>query len=181
MINSLIILLICVMSSLPSLDPIIIFNFSTNENKDGWYIMDDVVMGGRSEGDFEITESGVGLFSGNVSLKNYGGFSSIRYGFAPKDIEGYKECVFKIKGDKKRYQLRFKSSMREPHSYIQHFETSGEWEIITLKFADFYPSFRGRRLSTPNFPAELMCEMSFLIANKKEEAFNLQFEWMELR
>jgi len=169
------------MSSHFTLEPITIFDFSTSSNTDGWYIMDDVVMGGHSAGKFMITDSGMGSFAGTVSLKNYGGFSSVRYGFAQKNIEGYQECIFKIKGDDKRYQLRLKSSEGDPHSYIQHFETSGEWEIITLKLADFYPSYRGRRLSKPNFPGEVLSEISFLIANKKEEQFGIQLMHMELR
>ena len=164
-----------------TMDPLTIFNFSNGIETEGWYIMDDVVMGGRSEGEFKINNQGMGEFSGLVSLENYGGFSSVRYKLSSKDVTGYEKCVFRIKGDGKKYQLRMKSSQRDRHSYIQYFETNGQWQTIIIDLADFYPSYRGRRLSIPNYPAETLEEVSFLIANKKAEAFELQLDWMELR
>jgi len=163
------------------MDPLTIFNFSKTIETEGWYIMDDVVMGGRSDGHFRTNNQNKGEFSGTVSLENYGGFSSVRYGVPEQKVDGYQNCTFRIKGDGKRYQLRLKSSKRDRHSYIQHFDTSGEWETISLELNEFYPSFRGRRLSMPNYPTEVLEEISFLIANNKAEAFKLELDWMDLR
>ena len=57
----------------------IIYDFSKVENLDGWYVVDDGVMGGRSKGKLKIENGDTGVFSGKISLENYGGFSSIRY------------------------------------------------------------------------------------------------------
>lgn len=64
----------------------ILFDFSKSSNLKYWRIVDDVVMGGRSNGNFEIDSNGHGKFSGEVSLKNNGGFSSLRYNFKTKDV-----------------------------------------------------------------------------------------------
>ena len=56
----------------------IVHDFSKS-NLEGWYVIDDGVMGGRSRGQLEIENDDIGLFSGRISLQNYGGFSSIRY------------------------------------------------------------------------------------------------------
>ena len=57
----------------------VIYDFSEKNNLDGWYVVDDGVMGGRSRGKLQIENNDTGLFSGTISLDNYGGFSSIRY------------------------------------------------------------------------------------------------------
>jgi len=56
-----------------------VFEISSESSTDNWYIVDDRVMGGRSYGNFEITDDGFGRFWGDVSTENNGGFSSVRY------------------------------------------------------------------------------------------------------
>lgn len=58
--------------------PTSLFNFTSSTDIKTWYIVDDVVMGGRSSGTFTLNEDGHGVFAGNVSLENNGGFSSVR-------------------------------------------------------------------------------------------------------
>lgn len=164
-----------------SIEPMNIYKLSDSENLEGWYILDDGVMGGKSQGLFSMDADGYGVFSGEVSLENNGGFSSVRYMTGKRKVDGYKECVFRVKGDGKKYQLRLKSHREEAFSYIQHFETSGEWQTITIDLASFYPTFRGRVLDMPNYPSEVLSELSFLISNKKAESFSLKLDWMELR
>ncbi|MBT8264860.1 MAG: CIA30 family protein, partial [Muriicola sp.] len=41
-----------------------IFNFTSNSNIDQWQVVNDGVMGGRSQGNFTINEEGHGLFQG---------------------------------------------------------------------------------------------------------------------
>ena len=62
----------------------------------------------------------------------------------------------------------------DAHSYITYFETSGLWQELEFLFADFYPTYRGRRLELPNFPGEQMEELGFMIANKKAQDFKLE-------
>ena len=59
----------------------LIFDFNQTNPVNHWTVVDDVVMGGRSYGRFSIDSEGHGVFSGNVSLENNGGFSSLRYRF----------------------------------------------------------------------------------------------------
>lgn len=161
-------------------DSIRLFEFNKDADLSGWYVMDDVVMGGRSDGNLKINDAGNGLFHGDVSLENNGGFSSIQYRFDQKEINKYKTCKIRLKGDGKSYQFRTKSNSFDRHSYISHFETSGEWETIEIPMKEMYPSFRGRKLDMPNFPCEKLAQISFLISNKKAEAFELELEWIVL-
>ncbi len=60
-------------------------------------------MGGQSISKFHINEADQGVFKGTVSLENNGGFSSVRFRFNQKNIEGYKKVKLRLKGDGKRY------------------------------------------------------------------------------
>ncbi|RCS27737.1 CIA30 family protein [Polaribacter sp. WD7] len=151
----------------------ILFDFNKNTNISKWRIVDDVVMGGKSSGNFRLNKEGFGEFSGKVSLENNGGFSSLRYGFDKKRISEYSKIILKIKGDGKAYQFRIKKDRVDAHSYIFSFQTQGNWETITVELSKMYPAFRGRVLEIPNFSSNFIEEIAFLIGNKKAENFQL--------
>jgi hypothetical protein len=150
-----------------------LFDFNKESNISNWRVIDDVVMGGRSNGNFEINSDGHGTFSGKVSLENNGGFSSLRYNFKTKDVSAYSKIVLRVKGDGKNYQFRVKTSSRDYASYIYEFETSKDWMIIEIPFTEMDPRFRGRKLNEPNYPGQQLEEIAFLIGNKKEQSFEL--------
>jgi hypothetical protein len=162
------------------LSPKTIINFTKKSNLDNWRIIDDGVMGGKSKGNFILNKEGHGEFFGSISLKNYGGFSSLRYQPSPISTKGFLSISLKVKGDGKNYQFRIKKDKKEAFSYIQSFSTSGEWETIHLKLSEFYPSFRGRKLDMPNYSDSTLQECTFLIANKKEEEFRLEIDAIKL-
>jgi hypothetical protein len=158
----------------------LIFDFNKDSDIRGWEIVDDVVMGGRSMGQFSLTPQGFGLFEGRISLENNGGFSSVRYRFEKMKVNENSIITLKLKGDGKTYQLRIKNDAGNYFSYITAFTTSGEWQKIEISLKDMYPSFRGRRLDQPNFSHEFIEEIAFLIGNKKPESFKLFIDKMEL-
>lgn len=173
--------LICSMVLVSSLSSHIIFNFNKNSSISNWIVVDDVVMGGKSNGNFQLNKDGKGVFSGKISLDNNGGFSSVRYGFNKLNIEKFKSIVLKIKGDGKNYQFRIKHKSSDYASYITSFSSSGEWQEIEIPLNSMYPSFRGRKLDEPNFFHKSIEEVTFLIANKKNEEFILLIDKIELR
>lgn len=158
---------------------IILYQFDKNSSTSDWRTVDDVVMGGKSSGDFHINESGNGVFEGRVSLENNGGFSSVRHR-KTFQIQSRKNIRIHLKGDGSNYQFRIKANSSDRHSYIAEFPTSGEWETIEIKLSDMYPAFRGRKLSIANFDQDQIEEMAFLIGNKKEQQFKLEIKSIEL-
>lgn len=159
----------------------LIFDFDKEVSLRNWQVVDDVVMGGRSSGNFGMNNDGHAVFSGKVSLENNGGFSSVRYGFPEKkSVKGFSKVVITLKGDGKDYQFRIKPNSSEYYSYIASFETSGEWEKIEIPLNKMYPSFRGRTLNKPNFSGDFIDELRFLIGNKKPQNFELMIDKIEL-
>lgn len=157
-----------------------IYTFSPQTDLKEWRIVNDGVMGGISSSSLVLTDAGHGQFSGHVSLANYGGFASIQLNTTIQLPEAKKFIVLRVKGDGKRYEFRLKGAISQPESYVHQFATSGAWETIKLAIPEFYPQFRGRKLNIPNFNFESIEQLSFLIANKQEEDFELLIDWIGL-
>lgn len=158
-----------------------LFNFNEQSDISNWNIVDDVVMGGRSNGTFVLSDSGKGLFKGKVSLENNGGFSMVQYRFNAKQVNNFTKVSIRLKGDGKFYQFRIKTDNSDDYSYVAPFQTSGDWETIEIPFSSMYPAFRGRKLNIGNYPGKKMELIAFLIGNKKAESFQLEIESMELK
>jgi hypothetical protein len=156
------------------------YTFSTQTNVKEWNIVNDGVMGGISKSSLVLTDAGHGQFLGHVSLANNGGFASIQLNRTIKLSEEKKFLVLRVKGDGKAYEFRLKGEISQSESYVHQFTTSGEWENIKLAISAFYPQFRGRKLNIPNFHFKSIEQVSFLIANKQEEDFELLIDWIGL-
>lgn len=158
-----------------------IYDFSRESNIKDWYVVDDRVMGGRSQGSMVLSAEGHGIFDGRVSLENNGGFSSVRYQNEGITSEAYSKFRIRLKGDGKNYQFRVRSHLREYQSYVYEFSTSGDWQVVDIPFREMYPSWRGMKQDMPNYPGKVAREFSFLISNKVKENFRLEIDriWME--
>jgi hypothetical protein len=148
-----------------------IYVFPSATTSNDWRVVNDGVMGGVSTSSLVRTNQGYGQFSGHVSLENNGGFASIQLNTSVNLTEDEKVIVLRLKGDGKAYEFRLKGSVSQAESYVHPFTTTGEWETIRLPLSEFYPQFRGRRLSSSNFNFNSIGQVSFLIANKQEEDF----------
>ncbi|MEM0940721.1 MAG: CIA30 family protein [Bacteroidota bacterium] len=158
----------------------IIFDFTKETNASSWQILDDVVMGGRSNGNFKINKDGHGQFYGYISLENNGGFSSVRYKTKIERLSLSDLVKVRLKGDGKNYQFRIKHNLGVYYSYIYPFQTSGEWETIEIPLNKMYPYFRGRKLKGPDYSHTTIEEITFLIGNKKAEKFELLLDKIEI-
>jgi len=157
-----------------------IFDFQKDKDISNWYVVEDRVMGGKSDGKFFLNEEGHAQFEGMVSLENNGGFVSIRFDMPRMDIENHQFILIRLKGDGKKYQFRIKNKDQNYYSYITEFSTSSEWQEIKIPLKEMYPSFRGRKLNQPNFEHTQIDEIGFLIGNKKNEKFQLLIDKIEL-
>ncbi|KAK4767175.1 hypothetical protein SAY86_014925 [Trapa natans] len=119
-----------------------------------WGALDDVVMGGVSESMFLMAPSGgenggpTGIFRGNVSTANNGGFTSIRtknFSVA-EDLSAYDGLELRLQGDGQRYKLIIRTSREwDTVGYTISFDTvQGEWQSIRLPFSSLRPIFRAR-------------------------------------
>ena len=80
-------------------DKKVIFEFDKSCNINAWQVVDDVVMGGKSNSEILLNENENGCFKGNVSIENNGGFSSIRLNVNKIETTSHKTISLKLKGD----------------------------------------------------------------------------------
>ena len=149
----------------------------TSETPDfGWYVVNDTVMGGRSDGDFEKMEGEV-HFAGRTNTDG-GGFSSIRTKGLELDLSKHEGIQLHVKGDGRRYTWRLTSNARwrgKQVSYWADFETlDGEWSTVNIPFASFTPKFRGVELDGPGVDPEEITGMGLMIYDNQDGPFELQ-------
>ena len=94
---------------------LILTDFTSISTDLGWYIVNDNVMGGRSEGDFEVAQGELS-FTGRTNT-NGGGFSSIRTKTVQLDLSSHDGIQLRVMGDGRRYTWRLATAARsEEHT-----------------------------------------------------------------
>jgi NADH dehydrogenase [ubiquinone] 1 alpha subcomplex assembly factor 1 len=153
-------------------------DFTSDSPDLGWYVQNDNVMGGRSEGGFEQTPGEL-IFAGSTNT-NGGGFSSIRTQPFKVDLSNHDGIRLRVKGDGRTYtwQLQTNALYRDGRvSYWADFETrAGEWITADIPFSKFYPQFRGLKLDEPELDTEQITEFGLYIYDKKDGPFELRLD-----
>lgn len=158
-----------------------IFDFQNPSTRNVWQTVNDGVMGGLSDSDF-LTRKGHGIFSGNVSLDNNGGFASVRSGIKSTHIEGCDRIMMRVLGDGKRYKFTIRTNGNfDGVNYQQSFATSkGEWQLIELPLDRFIPTYHGRALKNqPKLSSKNIASLGFLISDKQEGPFQLKIDYIQ--
>ena len=151
-------------------------------DEQGWRVVDDGVMGGLSKGRLEISDEGKLRFSGNLSLENNGGFSSLRTGKLMIDLGGSEGVLLRVKGDGRRYQMRFNTDARfrsmEVSFSAEFLTQKNQWIEVAVPFNAFSGSFRGMRLKNEVFDPSKIQRMGILLGDKKAGPFELEIDWI---
>ena len=159
-----------------------LFDFERLDEVQRWVKVNDGVMGGLSQSEMAFTLEGTAVFSGNVSLQNYGGFASVRSHPQAYALGDYDGLDMRVKGDGHRFKVRLRTDDRmDGPAYQADMDTqSGVWIVVHVPFAAFVPTFRGRILSdAPALDSSLVRQIGFMIADKQEGPFRLEIDWIK--
>jgi len=162
-------------------DSMIIEDFTEKARLD-WRIINDGVMGGLSSSKMQVTEDGHGVFSGEVSLDNNGGFASTRALLPDADFSGVNRIRIKVRGDGNRYSFRVRTNRNfDGFAYVIPFDTEKDtWTTHILELADFTAQFRGYTLNDkPTLTGADMKQIEILIADKQKGPFRLEVDRIE--
>ena len=160
-----------------------LIDFRKSEQATGWSAVNDGVMGGRSVGKLSRSNDSGMSFFGTLSLKNNGGFTSIRSGrmnieMAPED--GFR---IRLKGDGRTYICNlYPKTRRMAFSYRASIPTvAGQWTEVVVPLNDFTPTSFGRRVQDkgPLSPDQIG-GIGFMLSDKKPGAFELEIEWVKV-
>lgn len=157
-----------------------LIDFQDADEARRWRAINDDVMGGVSRGGMR-GEDGIGVFHGETSLANNGGFASVRREPQPMDLAGRAGVVLRVRGDGRRYQLRLRTEqLFDGGAYRATFQPpAGTWQRIALPWQAFAAVFRGRRLpdAPPLDPAAIE-QLGILIADRQAGPFRLEIAWL---
>ncbi|OUU25278.1 MAG: hypothetical protein CBC13_02300, partial [Planctomycetia bacterium TMED53] len=155
-----------------------IFSFEKADEVRGWRTVLDGVMGGLSTGKISHGgNSGTLVFEGETSLRNNGGFSSMRSNLPRGAMEGADSIQFRVKGDGRTYIFGTRSSNGSGgDSFWTRFDTvAGEWKTVTIKIEDMERHFFGQRLPGKISPEQVR-GLDFYIYDKKAGPFRLEID-----
>ena len=147
-----------------------------------WTAINDDVMGGISQSRIELSPAATALFSGQLALENNGGFASIRRRSDNNNLNRCAGVMLNVKGDGRTYQFRVKTDEQyDGIAYRSLFSTDAhQWQTLTLPFAGFSASFRGRPVpGAPVLRPEQIRRIGFLLADKQAGSFCLEIAWIK--
>lgn len=154
---------------------VVMFAFDTAAGRP-WRSIDDVVMGGSSRSEFRI-EPDTGVFVGDLSLDNEGGFASVRSPIGPWDLAACDGIELEVRGDGRRYKARLKNDgALDGVNYQASFDTKRDtWMTLRLPWRDFLPVFRGWRVpDAPVLNLAHVATVGLLVADKQAGKFRLE-------
>lgn len=153
-----------------------LYRFDTPAAVTPWQAIDDRVMGGVSASCMRHDAAGHGVFTGEVSLDNNGGFASVRApAEAPETAADARACLLEVRGDGRRYKLNLRTDT--DFDGLTHQATfqppAGEWAVVRLPLESFVATWRGRPAAAGPLHAAQIKQVGFLIADRQAGPFQL--------
>ena len=144
------------------------FRHPSEDLKETWGAVDDVVMGGVSESSIRLIDRAA-LFTGIVSTANSGGFVSVRTrNFNPvMNLADYQGMEIRVKGDGQRYKFILRCESKwDGISYCYSFDTQKDsWIDVQIPFSALIPVFRAKTLTdAPPFDASQVYAVQLMLS-----------------
>lgn len=163
--------------TLPTADLAYRFGKSDGKTND-WSAITDTVMGGLTTAALAYTDEAM-VLSGDLSLKNYGGFASVRSRFGSFDLSQYKGVTIIYKASNQRFAFTLDRSQNwtQPnYKAALKASKSDTWTEETLYFADFKEYQIGEATGRSLVANQLssIIRLGFITTEKKEGPFTLE-------
>jgi monofunctional biosynthetic peptidoglycan transglycosylase len=160
-----------------------LFSFENPRNVKQWQVVNDGVMGGRSEGRFKITGDEKMHFFGNLSLENNGGFASVRSRPTVLKLKTGDALIARVRGDGRKYNFNLYVPRRmTAFSYRANFQTKKDkWIEVELPVEKFVATWFGRVLKNQPLDPNEVSSLGILLGDKKTGPFKLEVEWIKVK
>ncbi len=161
------------------------YKIDFGQTKDGeeWVIVNDGVMGGKSESEAQIMDNSI-FFKGNISLKNNGGFASLRNQGPELNISSFTHVKIRFKANTKRqFSFRMSSSDRFYQPFFKHnFGATGtDWQTSVMPISDFKEynlnGETGRKIISKSLEDNF--RIGIILYDKQEGQFELEIDFIE--
>lgn len=157
------------------------FDFGTGTGGTDWEVINDGVMGGLSQGKMSLTENSL-LYQGNISLRNNGGFSSLKSPFKRFDLSGFTQVEMRFRATGQAFAMTLEQDQRfyMPNFKYEFRAQTGKWTTIRVPLADFQQYRMGRALGNKMTTVSLQNTLRIgLISNEKREGdFQIEIDYI---
>lgn len=163
------------LTSLAITNNIYIINSSECIKTSNWIIINDDVMGGISNSFLEINKINKIVFSGNLSLKNNGGFASCRKSYDFKNLPKFDSFLLKVRGDGKTYKLILRALNSSIYYSVDFRTKKNQLTTERIELDKFKPFYRGRQIfGYEKLEIDNIGFIGFQISDKQEGKFSLE-------
>jgi NADH dehydrogenase [ubiquinone] 1 alpha subcomplex assembly factor 1 len=152
----------------------------------GWVVVNDGVMGGRSNGAIDFTDS-VMQFTGDVVTAG-GGFTSVRLQLADDELADSHSLVLRVRTDERTYGLTLEDDAQAGRRAISHradlivdgpTDADG-WQTAALSYDELQPSVFGQPLDAPPFDPDQAKEIGIIISDGIDGPFAFEVSWIDV-
>ncbi|WP_298422842.1 CIA30 family protein [uncultured Kordia sp.] len=159
-------------------------DFGSDLDGERWQIINDGVMGGLSKGKTFMFDDCV-VFSGTVSLRNNGGFSSYKGPFKKMDLSKYTKIVVKYRS--KGYAMAMTMEM-DKRWFLPYYKrdlpnTDWKWVKQEILFSEFIKYSVGRK--KPGAPTEEeltnILRLGFVTNEKRAGDFKMEIDYIDFK
>ncbi|MEA5558051.1 CIA30 family protein [Nodularia spumigena] len=146
---------------------------------DRWIIVDDGVMGGRSQGNATIADDAM-RFSGLIETEG-GGFSSVR-ALVPADaLAGATELRFRARSDGRTYELIADDGVAGRDGRVSHFGRipltgADAWEEVSVSLTDLEARIFGTPVDDVAFDPAQAASIGVILADGTDGPFELTID-----
>ena len=158
----------------------------SSDSGSGWFVVNDGVMGGGSNGVVDIGDS-VMRFSGTV-VTNGGGFTSVRYRLDGEETAGTTRLSLRVRADDRVYGVTLEDEAAVGRRSVSHradLDTTGAtdddgWTVATVDYAELRPSIFGQQVDAAPFNPDAAREIGIIIADGRDGEFSLDVDWIDV-
>ncbi|MFT4774117.1 MAG: NADH dehydrogenase [ubiquinone] 1 alpha subcomplex assembly factor 1 [Candidatus Azotimanducaceae bacterium] len=160
-------------------------DFDDSDFDRGWAVVNDGVMGGRSNGALEFTDSAM-RFTGDVVTAG-GGFTSVRLQLTGDELTDSGYLALRVRSDERTYGLTLQDSAQTGRRPIAHGadltidgpSDADGWQTATTSYDELRPSVFGQSLDAPAFDPDQAVEIGIIISDGIDGPFELGVDWID--
>lgn len=159
-------------------------DFGTYQDGGRWGVINDGVMGGLSQGKTYMLDDCV-FFTGTVSLRNNGGFSSYKSPFYKMDLSKYTKIIVKYRS--KGFAMAMTLEM-DKRWFLPYYKrnlpvTDWKWVKEEILFSEFVKYSVGRKKEGTPTKEELerILRLGFVTNEKKAGDFKIEIDYIAFK
>lgn len=157
--------------------PVTLFAFDTADEAE-WDVVNDGVMGGRSQGFVTIAEGAL-RFTGTLVTQG-GGFTSVR---APRaiDLSGQVGLELRVRGSGRQFEVELSDGLRTYGRNISRrapFPTSAEWTVVRIPFTALRSTIFGQAVNAPPIDLARIQALGLYMVDAQDGPFRLEVDYI---